>query len=96
MFSKFRHIQDCICIYVDLGYDLLICHPNVFNLWFVNCTKALAIQTLEKLKKVVASRSWPIVFVTFPKGLKACLYKFLKFLQGLQEVGSPYRENTNM
>ncbi|KAH9540742.1 hypothetical protein CY35_14G022100 [Sphagnum magellanicum] len=82
MFSKQRHLLAYSRLYAASGWDSLVCHPHVLNLWFPSRATVMALEVLEELAKEVVERPRPIVFATFSGGTKACLYKVFQILHG--------------
>ncbi|BFI39981.1 hypothetical protein MPTK2_7g04990 [Marchantia polymorpha subsp. ruderalis] len=82
VFSKPRQLEHYSRFYASSNWDSLICHPKVFNLWFPELAKNLALQVLDELAQELEKRPRPVVFATFSGGYLTCLWKIFQILQG--------------
>ncbi|CAM6099566.1 unnamed protein product [Calypogeia fissa] len=85
MLSKPRQVQKHAHLHASCGWDTLVAHPYVLNIWAPSWARALAIRVLDKLVQEVKERPRPIVFATFSGGMKSCLYQILKILDECYE-----------
>ncbi|XP_011017221.1 PREDICTED: uncharacterized protein LOC105120639 [Populus euphratica] len=86
MSSKKRHVKSYVDLYGSLGWNSLVCHSQFLNMFFPEKAETLAFDILNELLEELKIRSYPIVFVPFSGGPKACLYKVLQIIEGKCEV----------
>lgn len=82
MLSERKHLASFTRLYKSIGWDCLVCHPHVLNLFFPSMATSLALSILLELVKDLERHPCPIVFITFSGGHKACLYKIIQILLG--------------
>lgn len=80
MLSERKHLAAFTRLYKSLGWDCLVCHPHVLNLFSPSMASTLALNILVELVKELERHPCPIVFITFSGGHKACLYKVIQIL----------------
>eukprot|EP00250_Pteridium_aquilinum_P006165 c16137_g1_i1 orf=688-1866(-) len=82
MLSRRRNLAPYTRLYKSRGWDCLVCHPQVFNLFIPSWATTLALSVLEELAKELQRRPCPVVFAVFSGGHKSCLYKIIQILMG--------------
>eukprot|EP00249_Psilotum_nudum_P021403 c28096_g1_i2 orf=890-1606(-) len=82
LMSKRRHINPYIRFYQSCGWDCLVCHAHVLNVFFPTRAAALGMNLLNELEKDLHERVRPIVFAVFSGGHKSSFYKIIQILQG--------------
>ncbi|KAF3781109.1 hypothetical protein EJ110_NYTH37640 [Nymphaea thermarum] len=78
MSSQERNVRPYVQLYSSLGWNSLVCHSNLLNLFFPDKAMSLALDILDELIKVVRIKPCPIVLAAFSGGTKACMYKLLQ------------------
>lgn len=82
MLSRRRNLTPYTRLYKSRGWDCLVCHPQVFNLFSPSRASTLALSVLEELAKEFERHPCPVVFAVFSGGHKACLYKVIQIMLG--------------
>ncbi|KAK9112806.1 hypothetical protein Scep_020325 [Stephania cephalantha] len=88
MSSEERHLNSYVKLYASLGWNSLVCHSELLNLFFPDKATSLALAILDELILELRIRPSPVVLAAFSGGPKACMYKFLQIIDGKCE-GQP-------
>lgn len=86
MFSKRRHLEPYVHLYRSLGWDSLVCHSHLLNMFFPGQATSLALSVFDELLKEIERRARPIVFAAFSGAPKSCMYKIFQTLQDCEEL----------
>ncbi|KAK9109167.1 hypothetical protein Sjap_017227 [Stephania japonica] len=78
MSSEERHLNSYVNLYASLGWNSLVCHSELLNLFFPDKATSLALAILNELILELRIRPSPVVLAPFSGGPKACMYKFLQ------------------
>lgn len=80
--SQEKHVKNYIDLYSSLGWNSLVCHSQLLNLYFPEKATSLASELIGVLVKELKVKPCPIVFSSFSCGLKASMCKFLQIIEG--------------
>ncbi|KAJ4963767.1 hypothetical protein NE237_023706 [Protea cynaroides] len=86
MLSQEKHLKSYVQLYSSLGWNSLVCHSELLNLFFPEKATYLAFGILNELLKELKTRPSPVVFASFSGGPKACMYKVLQIIEGKCET----------
>lgn len=81
MLSKRRHLEPYVSLYRSFGWDSLVCHSHLLNMFSPGQATSLALIVFDELLKEIEKRPRPIVFAAFSGGPKTCMYKIFEILQ---------------
>ncbi|KAI4321027.1 hypothetical protein MLD38_034450 [Melastoma candidum] len=82
MSSQDKHLRSYVQLYESLGWDSLVCHSQLLNMFFPDKALPLAVNIVKQLISVVRIKACPIVFAAFSGGPKACMAQVLEVLDG--------------
>ncbi|WCJ35399.1 hypothetical protein M5689_016656 [Euphorbia peplus] len=82
MSSQETHVKNYVDLYASLGWNSLVCHPRLFNVFFPEKAETLAFDILNEVNEELKVRPCPLVLASFSGGPKACMYKVLQIIEG--------------